>query len=362
MTPLALTLLRDLLARLDPAVRFVLFVEPESDLDRLRELARAYGAWDDRRVQLLAVHSATLYSQDNARAAVDAHGFPVLLLPRAFRPELGRDDDSLSATDAERAIGARVIRSRTYWEGGNVLNDDERCLVGADTIAENRVRLGLTRDEVMRLLEADLGTAVHVLGDDTRGRYDDEQDKVAPSGQATFHIDLDVALLGQARRGRRPVALLADPARGLRLLDGVLRDRGAFARHLVPAPRLRSALTAEYEAAARERSPVLDSYRATLERLGYRVVGMPDLRLRREKGVFGDTRLDFTYCNVLPGLNAKRPSVHYMPWGIRSLDRAAAAQYRAAGVAPVPVSADPGVAHALMRFSAGLHCFCGPLP
>jgi hypothetical protein len=121
-------------------------------------------------------------------------------------------------------------------------------------------------------------------------------------------------------------------------------------------------LAAEYHAAAEERTPVLDGYRAALERAGYRVVGVPDLRLRREKGVFGDTRVDFTYCNVLAGLNAKRPAVHFLPWGIRALDRAAVAQFRAAGVTPVPVSTDPTVAHMLMRFSAGLHCFCGPLP
>jgi hypothetical protein len=362
MTPLALTILRGLLARLDGAVRFVLFVEPEVDLDRLQELARAYGAWDERRVRLVAVRSATLYSQDNARAAVDAHGFPVLQLPRAFRPELGRDEESMSASEAERALGVRVIQSRTYWEGGNVLHDETHCLVGADTIAENRVRLGLTTDEATRLLEADLGVAVHALGDASTARYDADRDGVAPSGQATFHIDLDVALLGRVGRGRRPVALLADPARGLRLLDGVLRDRRTTARHLIAPARIRRPLAAEYQASANERTPILAGYRKTLERLGYLVIGMPDLRLRREKSVFGETRLDFTYCNVLPGLNAKRATVHYLPWGIRALDRAAEARFRAAGVTPVAVSSDPAVAHALMRYSAGLHCFCGSLP
>jgi hypothetical protein len=362
MTPLALTVLRDLLGKLDDAVRFVLFVEPEVDLDRLRDLARAYGAWDDRRVRLVAVRSSTLYSQDNARAAVDTHGFPVLLLPRAFRPELGRDEEAMSATEAERALGVRVVQSRTYWEGGNVLHDETHCLVGADTIAENRVRLGLTADEAARLLEADLGVAVHALGDASTARYDADRDRVAPSGQATFHIDLDVALLGRVGRGRRPVALVADPARGLRLLDAVFRDRRATARHLIAPARVRGPLAAEYEASANERTPILRRYGATLVRLGYRVVGMPDLRLCREKSVFGDTRLDFTYCNVLPGLNAKRASVHYLPWGIRALDRAAEARFRAAGVTPVTVSADPTVAHALMRCSAGLHCFCGLLP
>ena len=89
---------------------------------------------------------------------------------------------------------------------------------------------------------------------------------------------------------------------------------------------------------------------------------MPDLRLRREKATFGETRLDFTYCNVLPGMNAGRPAVHFLPWGIRALDRAAEDCYRAAGVTAVRVSIDPLIADALMQLSAGLHCFCGPLP
>ena len=243
-----------------------------------------------------------------------------------------------------------------------MLHDEARCLVGADTIAENRVRLGLTSDEATRLLEADLGVPVHALGNASTARYDAERDRVSPSGQATFHIDLDVALLGRVGRGRQPVALVADPARGLRLLDAVLRDRRTAARHLIAPARVRRPLAAEYHASANERAPILDRYRTTLERLGYRVVGMPDLRVRREKSVFGETRLDFTYCNVLPGLNAKRASVHYLPWGIPELDRAAEARLRAAGVRPVAVSTDPTAAHALMRFSAGLQCFCGLLP
>ncbi len=92
------------------------------------------------------------------------------------------------------------------------------------------------------------------------------------------------------------------------------------------------------------------------------MVGLPDLRMPHKDGVLGETRLDLTYCNVLPGLRAGRPSVHYLPWGIPALDRAAEARYRAAGVEPVRVSTDPGVAGALMQLDAGLHCFCGPLP
>jgi hypothetical protein len=363
MVPLALTLLRDLLRRLDPGVRIVVFVEPESDLQRVQRLAHAFGAGDDRRVRFVKVRSSTLYAQDSARAAVDAHGFPALLLPRGFRPELGRDEDSVAVDEAQRALGVRIVRSRTYWEGGNVINDEDRCVVGADTIAENRARLGLTEREVRRLLAADLGAEVQVLGDVAHARFDTAHDEMAPSGQATFHIDLDVALLGQfGPRRSRPVALLSDPERGLRWMDRVLAHRPVFARHLVPARRARALLAEELESSARERQPVLTRYRQTLEHLGYRVVGVPDLRLLGKDGALGATRLDLSYCNVLPGLRRGRPSVHYLPWGIRALDREAEARFRSAGVDPVRVTADPVIADSLMQAAAGLHCFCGPLP
>ncbi len=360
--PLALTLLRDLLRRVDGAVRVVVFVEPEWDLERLRRLAGAFGVSEGPRVRFVQVRSATLYSQDNARAAVDTHGFPVLLLPRGFRPEQGSADDALGADEAQRALGVRVVRSRLYWEGGNVIHDADRCVVGADTIVENVARLGLTRREVVQLMAADLGTDVHVLGDAARARFDTTRDEMAPSGQASFHIDLDVALLGRFSHQRRPVALIADPQQGLKLLDRVLAHRTVFTRHLVPVGRARTLLAAEFAAAAHARQPTLAAYRASLETLGYQVVGVPDVRLPHKEGLFGSTRLDFTYCNVLPGLRRGRPSVHYLPWGIPALDRAAEARFRAAGVEPVRVSANAGIASALMQFSAGLHCLCGPLP
>ena len=359
--PLALTVLRELLRRLDPSVRIAVVVDPDWDLARVQRLARAFGAADPSRLRFVQVRSATLYAQDNARAAVDAHGFPVLLIPRGFRPELGRDEDGVSADEARHALGVRVVRSRTYWEGGNVLNDADTCVVGADTVAENMARLGLTRAEVVRLLTADLGADVYVLGDVARARYDTERDDASPSGQATFHLDLDVALLGRFGRARRPVALVGDPVSGLDVVEHVLAHRALFARRLLPARRLRRLLAEEFAASACARRPLLAQYRETLRELGYRVVGMPDLRLLGKEGAFGGTRLDLGYCNVLPGLRRGRPSVYYLPWGIRALDRAAETRLRRAGVDPVPVSTDPVVADSLMRFSAGLHCLCGPL-
>ena len=97
-------------------------------------------------------------------------------------------------------------------------------MVGADTITENVGRLGLTPAEVVRLLAAELGHEVVVLGT-PRGRFDHDLNRVEPSGQASYHVDLDVALLGRDGDGRR-TALVADP-----------RARPRPAR---PCPRLRA--------------------------------------------------------------------------------------------------------------------------
>lgn len=360
--PLALLLVRDLLERLDPTVRLTVVVEPGARRNGPVALVRALRNGHDGRVRVVRVRSATVFAQDNAKAARNAGGEPVLLIPRGFRPDRGRAEDPLAPDQAERRLGMRVVRSRLYWQGGNLVHDEARCLVGADAVADNRARLGLTEQEVADSFAAELGMEVAVLGDAARVRFDTAEDRLATSGQASYHIDLDVALLGCVRPGERPVALLADPARGLAALPHVLAHAALFARQVVPPARARRLLAAAYRTSARARGPRLRAYRATLEARGYRVVGVPDLRVEPKDQVLGGVNLDFSYCNVLPGLYRGRPAVHYLPWGIAGLDGAAEACVRAAGAEPVRVSANPRIAGGLMQLAAGLRCFCGPLP
>lgn len=78
--------------------------------------------------------------------------------------------------------------------------------IGADTVAENVTRLGLTRDEVVQIFAAELGWPVTVLGDAACDRFDHGRNGVNRSGQASYHVDLDVALLGRTR-AKGPAAL-----------------------------------------------------------------------------------------------------------------------------------------------------------
>lgn len=118
-----------------------------------------------------------------------------------------------------------------------MLYDGVHCVIGVDTIAENMARLGLTEREVLDCLGAEYGTEIVSLGDLSQARFDPVQDKLLATGQASYHIDLDVALLGQFGRNRWPRALIADPARGLDFLQAVLKKQGLFRNHFVPRIR-----------------------------------------------------------------------------------------------------------------------------
>jgi hypothetical protein len=358
--PYALLLLRALLHRLDPDTRFVVVVEPGADISALARLAVRFHPSAPARVRFVPLHCISVFAQDNARAARDAEGNPVLLVPRAFRAGGSRAEDELDPVDAERAFGIPVRRSRLYWEGGNVVHDDTRCFVGVDTVSENVARLGLSHDEIVSLLSGEFGMPVTPLGRADASRYDLNDDQRCTSGQSSFHLDLDIALLGTVGRARRPRALVADAARGLDFVDDVLGMRRLMEGHFLPAGEIRRHLRAEYDASAEARHPQLLEYASSLAAGGYQVIGVPDLRIDPKMDVFKRVNLDFGFCNVLPGLRRGQPSVHHFVSGVRALDADASKRIRHAGVEPVAVSTAE-VASALMQLQGGLHCCCGSM-
>ena len=359
-TPIVLTLLEGLDRRLDPSTRLMALVNPDTGPAEIRKLGRA-AVGTSRRVRFLGIDFGTVFARDNAIAAEDARGRPVLIVPRTLRTPFDSDATPLDVRAAERHLGVRVATSRLYWQGGNVLFDGTTLAVGADTIAENVTRLGLAASEVIALLAADFGHEVTVLGDPSVGRFDHARNRMRRSGQASYHLDLDVVLLGQSR-ARRPTAVVADLRAGLAFLPDALRRDVPGAPPYLATARARKLLAAEYRLTARLRSPVLESYVAALTRRGYHVIRVPQLQTRgTQSSPGGFPGRDLVYCNVLPGLQRGRPAVYYAPWGIPSLDAAAAQAYRQAGVLPVAVSRTPYLASAMMDGAAGLRCFCGSL-
>ena len=166
---------------------------------------------------------------------------------------------------------------------------------------------GSSHDEVLELLSGEFGMPVAALGRAAASRFDPLDARQCQSGQASFHLDLDIALLGLYGRGRRPRALVADAARGLEFADDVLRVRRFTEGHFLPPRDIRRHLRAEYDASAEARHPQLLEYAAELAAHGYSVVGVPDLRIDPRMDVFRRVNLDFGFCNVLPGA-APRPA------------------------------------------------------
>ncbi len=350
--PLLLPLLRGLEARLDADTPITVMVEPGKTAADLRRIARQV-LRNPRRVAFETVRSATAYARDHALACLGPGGDPLLLIPRGFRPHRGKEDAALDARATRRALGVQVRHSQLYWEGGNILFDGHRCLVGSDLVRENMGRLGLARADVIAILEAEFGVGVSVLGELSRSSFDGTQDRLSRSGQASYHIDLDVCPLGTV--GGTPVVMVADPDLGLSVLSRVLRHSLVDRWHGLP-PRLGRQLQAdEYARVAAERRPRLARYRRQLERLGYRVIGLPELRGDAGRRVAGLGNVDFTFCNALPARHRGRAAVYYLPWGIPALDQLAERQWRTAGVLPVRLSEFAPLAHGMMELAAGLH-------
>jgi hypothetical protein len=358
--PIILPLLSGLVDHLDADGSITVMVEPGKAGAKLRKAAESITR-DRNRVRFETGKAATAFARDHAVAAHDARGNPLLIIPRGFRPERGKEHRPLDERAARRALGVAVKRSLLYWEGGNVLFDGHRCLVGADLIRENIGRLGITRDEVIAILESELGVRCAVLGEISRGRFNGTQDHLERSGQASYHIDLDVTPLGFVDDGK-PVVMLSDPDLGLAVLPAALRHSRLSSTHGLAANVGARLQAEEYRRTAAERRPRLARYRRQLERLGYRVIGIPELRVEPVRSLAGVGNLDFGFCNVLPASHRGRPGVYYLPWGIPALDRAAAAQWRRAGVQPIPITKFSSLAHGMMALAAGLHCFVGPVP
>lgn len=242
-----------------------------------------------------------------------------------------------------------------------MLHDGHRCLVGADLVRAIMGRLGLARDEVVAILEAEFGATVAVLGDVARSAFDGTQDQLSRSGQASYHIDLDVCPLGRIDGGP-PVAMLSDPDLGLTVLSQVLRHQLLRDWHGLSGRLGRTLLADEYRRVADARRPRLQRYRRQLERLGYLVVGLPELRVESTRRLAGFGNMGFAFCNALPALHHGRPAVHFLPRGIPALDRLAVRQWRRAGVMPLALTDFAPLAHGMTELAAGLHCFVGAVP
>ncbi len=362
---IGLKLLRDLLLALDPAITLTVLVKHGVDRSRMASLIRFWGA-EPNRVRLVEHRCQTLFAQDNGKTGILPDGRTALMLPRPTNDT--RNGDTLSPEKLSGPLGIPILPSKLYWEGGNILFDGQTCLIGAQTIAYNVTRFGLSEQQVKKAFKLEFGAKVLVLGDMKSAlqsaRADEENGNAgsAERGQADFHIDLDVCVLGQVADSRRPLVAIADPLLGAKYSGAILRRPQLFEHHFLPAKDMKYYFSQILEATIERRVPLLEAYAKTLTSAGYALAGIPDIRLAPELNYLARVNMSFNYCNVLPAASRSgRPVVYLFHYGIPALDKAADKVYRSCGVKPIPIGADVSTPHELLLLRGGLHCLCAKM-
>lgn len=136
----------------------------------------------------------TIWPQDPFVVLNELDGRTHLLVSREF----DRAGDRAMAGAIARELNWPCQDSQLWFEGGNLLADEQRAFIGVNTIAYNAAKLKLEPEEVVRRFEAELGRPVLVIG---------------PAPQPIGHIDMALTPLGGGRLA------LADPGWGAHLAE-----------------------------------------------------------------------------------------------------------------------------------------------
>jgi hypothetical protein len=303
-------------------------------------------ARDDRpgRVRFLDLpfkNPITIWTQDPFLVLAGPGDDITLLTSKAFE----RADDRLMADVIAREGGYRVQPSELFFEGGNIVSDEEHILIGANTIRHNATELDVLDAEVVLRFEEQLGRRVLVVG---------------PLPQPIAHIDMAITPLGDGR------IAVADAAAGAAIAERALKENpasvAAFERwceeHFFGDPAIRELTgpdgpltaphvmgrTAEMVAKSREVAPLLDGVAASLERHGYRVERVPLLF----GGPEAEPRADdsermraaypmLTYNNVIVETDAAGRRVYLPRYGWPAMDDAARQAWAALGFEARPI-------------------------
>jgi methyltransferase family protein len=350
-----LRMLRSLLRQLPESIKFHVLVKPGFDESVTREFLESFQGYTSHRVTFFEHGHQTLFAQDNGRLAVRPDGSQSILVPgylSTHRP-----------ADALVSAPLPLIRSRLHWEGGNVLCDGHRVLIGANSVATNMRAFGLTAEQVEQAFEAEMGFPVVTLGDVQaafKGMVQGERGAAVAhavdGGQADFHIDLDCCLLGAADCGTHRV-VLADPERGLNYLPEILEIDRLFQGHCVSPNLARKMFQQAAEDSVVRRGPLLDMYARALQAAGYQVCRVPDLRLISDVNYLARTQTMFSYCNALTLRLGTRATVALLTCGVKELEAEVSRVYELQGVDVLWIG-DRLMAEDLLSMRGGLHCFC----
>lgn len=283
----------------------------------------------------------TIWTQDPFLVLAGPNDEITLLTSKAF----DRADDRLMANVIAREGGYRVQPSKLFFEGGNIVSDEQHILIGANTIRRNAVEFDVPDAEVVLRFEEELGRRVLVVG---------------PFPQPIAHIDMAITPLGGGW------IAVADAAAGAAIAERALKENAASVaafeqwceEHFFGDPAIReltgkggsltaprvTGRTAEMIAKSREVAPLLDGVAASLERHGYRVARMPLLFGGPEAEPTADDaermRAAYpmlTYNNVIVESDAAGRRVYLPRYGWPAMDDAAREAWAALGFAARPI-------------------------
>jgi len=283
----------------------------------------------------------TIWTQDPFLVLTGPGDAITLLTSKTFE----RADDRLMADVIAREGGYHVKKSELFFEGGNIVSDDEHILIGADTIRRNAVEFDVPDAEVVLRFEEELGRSVLVIG---------------PFPQPIAHIDMAITPLGGGR------IAVADASAGAAIAERALKENPAsvaeFERwteeHFFGDPAIRELIgiggsltaphvagrTAEMIAKSRQVAPLLDGVAAALEQNGYRVSRVPLLwgGPEGEPGADDKERMRaaypmLTYNNVIIEADTAGRRVYLPRYGWPAMDDAARDAWAALGFSPRPI-------------------------
>ena len=257
--------------------------------------------------------------------------------------EFERAGDALMAEKIADVAGYELKQSALYFEGGNVVSDNDFVFIGANTIRYNALELQISEIDVVLDFQKELGRRVLVIG---------------PFPQPVAHIDMMLTPLGHKR------VAVADANAGIRIAEQALtNDPESVANfeqfcedNFFGHPSIKNLLGSEGQKItapqvlgktrdmielSRNVAPVLDGIADSLKEYGYRVDRIPFLFGGPESRNAPDVETGMqatypmlTYNNVLLEQDEGRHRVYLPLYGWPAMDEAAASAWQRIGFEP----------------------------
>jgi hypothetical protein len=253
-----LPLLHRTRGRLDRDTAITVMVDPGKTANELRRIVEQV-LGNSRRIRFEVGRAATMFARDHALAGRGPTGEPLLLIPRGFRPNRGKEDVALDERAARRALGMAVHRSRSIGRAGTSSSTGVAAWSARTSCAKTSCGSASSRDEVVAILEAEFGTEGSVLGEVHVQRSMARRTALAFGPGIVPHRPRPLTARSVVARDP-PVVMLTDPDLGLGVHRSCSGIRGS--KPGVGSATCRPTVQAdEYRRVAEERRPRLHRYR-----------------------------------------------------------------------------------------------------